>query len=82
MSQREILKELNKGGVIYVEHITKPASNAHTVYRCSKSLRLVREETIKKMLEGHLIRPNADGLFGIEGPVQSYSLWRASQGGA
>ena len=80
--QRTILKELAKGAVIRVMHTNHPPSSARRVYRLSTTQQLISEETVNRLLADHLIRPNADGLFGTEGPVQSYSLWRASEGGA
>jgi hypothetical protein len=80
--QRLILKELAKGAMIRVQHINHPPSSARRVYRLSTTQQLLREELVQQLLEDRLIKPNADGLFGNEGPVQSYSLWRTSEGGA
>lgn len=82
MTQGFILKAMAAGAVIMVEYVNQPASSACRYYRLSSSNRSIREQTVKKLLEDNLIRPNADGLFGNEGPVQSYSLFRASEGGA
>jgi hypothetical protein len=80
--QRTILKELARGALIRVEYTNHPPSSARRVYRLSSTQQLLKEETVNRLLEDRLIRPNADGLFGNEGPVQSYSLFRASEGGA
>lgn len=80
--QRVILKELAKGALIRVQYINHPPSSARRVYRLSTTQQLLREDLVRQLIEDRLIKPNADGLFGNEGPVQSYSLWRASEGGA
>ena len=82
LTQGRILKALAHGAVIRVMYINSPPSSARRVYRLWPGNQLVREETVKMMLEEHLLKPNADGLFGNDGPVQSYSLWRTSEGGA
>lgn len=82
IQQGKILRELAKGAVIRVEHINYPPSNIRRTFRLSSTNQLVREETVKRMLADRLLRPNADGLFGEDGPVQSYRLFRASEGGA
>lgn len=80
--QRGILKAMAKGAVIRVDHVNHPPSNAKTMFRLSTTGKPIRAELVVRMLNESLIRPNADGLFGTDGPVQSYSLWRASEGGA
>lgn len=80
--QRDILKALAAGAVIRVEHINMPPSSARRIYRLTSTQQTIREETVNRMVEDRLLKPNADGLFGNEGPVQSYSLFRASEGGA
>lgn len=79
--QRDILKALAAGAVIRVEHINQPASSARRIYRLTSTQQTIREETVNRMVADRLLKPNADGLFGNDGPVQSYSLFRASEGG-
>lgn len=78
---RDLLKELARGAVIRVEYRNHPQSSACRSYRVSSNNQLVKEETVLRMVAERLIRPNADGLF-EDGPVQSHSLFRASEGGA
>jgi hypothetical protein len=80
--QRGILKELAKGAMIRVEYTNHPPSNVRRIYRLSSTQQVIREMMVQRLLEDRLIKPNGDGLFGNDGPVQSYSLWRTSQGGA
>lgn len=80
--QRGILKALGAGAVIRVDHANHPPSSVKTTYRLSSSGALIRRELFERLLNDRLIKPNADGLFGNDGPVQSYSLWRTSEGGA
>lgn len=70
--QRDILKVLAAGAVIRVEYHNHPPSSARRTYRISSTQQTLREETVNRLLEDRLIRPNADGLFGNDGPVQSY----------
>ncbi len=81
-SQRLILMELAKGAVILCTHVRKGPSVTMNVYRLSTTQNRVREETVRRLLAERLIKPNADGLLGSDGPPQSYSLFRASEGGA
>lgn len=81
MRKREILKALHAGAVIRVEHINQPPSNARTMYRLSSNQRAIRKELVEELVRDHVIRSNNDGLPGL-GDSQSYSLWRASEGGA
>jgi hypothetical protein len=80
--QRTILKALAKGAVIRCEYVNYPPSSTRCTYRLSNTQQLIRKETVERLVKDRLIRPNADGLFGADGPPQSYSLWRASEGGA
>lgn len=82
ISQGRILKELVKGAVIRVEYINHPPSSARRIYRLIPSNHQLRQDQVERLLEDRLIRPNADGLFGQDGPAQSYVLFRASEGGA
>lgn len=79
--QREILTSMNRGAVIRLEHVRKGSSVVRT-FRMSDSQRRVPEETVRRLLADSLIKPNADGLLGNDGPPQSFSLYRASEGGA
>lgn len=80
--QGKILRAMAAGAVIRVEYINHPPSSAGRTYRLSTTNQQLQEKTVKALLADRLIRPNADGLFGEEGPVQSYRLFRASEGGA
>jgi len=80
--QRHILKELAHGAVIRVEYHHKPPSDIKRSYRLSSTGQPLQEKQVLRMVSEQLIRPNNDGLFGSDGPPQSYSLWRASEGGA
>jgi hypothetical protein len=81
MRKRDILKALYAGAVIRVEHINHPPSNARTMYRLSSNNAAIRAELVEELVRDHVIRTNNDGLPGI-GDAQTYSLWRASEGGA
>lgn len=82
ITQGRILKQMAAGAVIRVEYINHPPSSKRRAYRLSTTQETLREETVNRLLADRLIKPNGDGLFGNDGPVQSYSLFRASEGGA
>lgn len=80
--QRVILKALASGAVINAEYVKVQPQGTKRTYRLSSTGALIRRELVERLLNEQLIKPNADGLFGNDGPVQSYSLFRASEGGA
>lgn len=82
MTQGSILKALAKGAVIRVEYASYPPSNQRRIYRIMPGNKPVPEKTVKQLEADRLIRSAGDGLFGDEGPAQSYVLFRASEGGA
>lgn len=82
VTQGQILRALAKGAVIRVEYINHPPSNVRRIYTLSSPTQAIREQTVNRLLADRLIRANADGLFGSDGPPQSYSLFPASEGGA
>lgn len=82
LTHGRILKAMHKGAVIRVEYTNHPPSSARRVYRLAPGNDPLQEKTIKCLLADSLIKPAADGLFGNDGPVQSYVLFRASEGGA
>lgn len=82
VTQGHILKALNRGGVIRVEFANHPLTSTRRRYRLHPGDEHIKEELFQRMLSDGLIKPNADGLFGNDGPVQTYTLWRSSEGGA
>lgn len=82
IGQRHVLLELASGAVIRVGYVNHPPSAAGMVFRLSSTGQKLDPALVYRMVADRLIKPNADGLFGNDGPVQSYSLFRASEGGA
>lgn len=80
--QGAILRALAAGAVITAEYVKVQPQGTKCTYRLSSTGALIRRELFERMLNDCLIKPNADGLFGNDGPAQSYSLFRASEGGA
>lgn len=78
--RRRILLALNKGAVITVEYV-RDGTKTKKMYRLSSTSEAIRASVVTSLLIDDLIKPNNDGLPGI-GEAQSYSLWRASDGGA
>ena len=76
LTQGRVLKALHQGAMIRVEHTV----NGHKQYRLNTTGQTIAPSLIHDLILAKLIRPNEDGLPGI-GEAQTYSLWRASQGG-